>query len=84
MRVSIVSLPAKRSEASIAVSASGDWLARSSIARRISSAQSRSSGVIVTRPSSRAAPASSGSPMADLQRSIGVASSENRVAIRVR
>ena len=56
MRVSIVSAPPKRRFASRPVSASGDRLARSSSAMRISSAQSRSSGVAVTRPSASRRP----------------------------
>src|SRR5262252_905937 len=52
--VSSVSSPANRKLASSPVSASGDKDARSSIAIRISSSQSRSSGVTVTRPSSSA------------------------------
>ena len=63
MRVSIVSGPPKRRFASSPVSASGDRLARSSSAMRISSAQSMSSGVAVTRPSADAAAASSGAPI---------------------
>src|SRR2546427_4072644 len=50
MRVSMVSLPEKRRFASMPVSASGERLARSSIAMRTSSSQSRSSGGTVTRP----------------------------------
>ena len=57
-----VSGPAKRRLASMPVSASGDRLARSSMARRISSSQSSSSGATVTRPSVSAASASSGLP----------------------
>ncbi len=60
MRVSIVSATPKRRFASMPVNASGDRLARSSSAMRISSAQSRSSGAAVTRPSASAASASSG------------------------
>src|SRR5437879_9383333 len=63
MRVSVVSLPEKRRFASMPVRASGERLARSSIAMRTSSSQSRSSGVKVTRPSSEASLASSFSPM---------------------
>src|SRR5215813_6918534 len=46
------SFPAKRKLASIPVSASGERLARSSIAIRISSSQSKSSGATVTSPAS--------------------------------
>ena len=63
--VSIVSGPANRRLASIAVSASGEKLARSSRNRRISSSQSRSSSARVTRPSASASAASSGRPMSD-------------------
>ena len=62
--VSAVSGPAKRRLASMPVSASGEKLARSSMTSRISSAQSRSSGVWVTRPSRVAAAASRSSPAA--------------------
>ena len=64
MRVSMVSAPAKRRFASMPVSASGDRLARSSMAMRTSSAQSMSSGAKVTRPSSSATAACSLSPIA--------------------
>src|SRR5882724_670666 len=60
--VSVVSAPGKRRLASIPVSASGERLARSSIARRSSSSQSRSSGATVTRPSSMASSARSAAP----------------------
>src|SRR5712691_9330687 len=63
MRVSVVSLPEKRRFASMPVRASGERLARSSIAMRTSSSQSRSSGVKVTRPSLAASWASSFSPI---------------------
>ena len=52
MRLSIDSRPAKRRFASMPLNASGDIDARSSTAMRTSSAQSSSSGVAVTRPSS--------------------------------
>src|SRR5258705_2994263 len=57
--VSVVSAPGNRKLASIPVSASGERLARSSIASRISSSQSRSSGAKVTRPNSIAPTAAS-------------------------
>src|SRR6266850_74712 len=63
MRVSMLSLPEKRRFASMPVRASGERLARSSIAMRTSSSQSRSSGVNVTRPNPEASLASSFSPV---------------------
>src|SRR5438128_2944091 len=60
--VSIVSGPAKRRLASMPVSASGDRLARSSMASRTSSSQSISSGANVTSPASSAVSASMASP----------------------
>src|SRR5437899_4627181 len=54
IRVSGVSFGPNRKLASRPVSASGDCAARDSIAWRISSSQSRSSGAAVTRPASRA------------------------------
>src|SRR5262249_38333552 len=60
--VSELSAPGKRRLASIPVSASGERLVRSSMARRSSSSQSRSSGATVTRPSSIAASGPSPSP----------------------
>src|SRR6185437_10615438 len=82
MRVAMVSGPAKRKLASRPESASGDRLARSSTATRISSSQSSSSGAKVTRPSAIAAAASSGSPWRAARASTGAASPQNRVSKR--
>src|SRR5262249_38789525 len=56
--------PANRRLASIPDSASGENPARSETSRRISSAQSRSSGVAVTRPRPAASAAASSLPLA--------------------
>src|SRR5256885_561935 len=82
MRVSMVSLPEKRRFASMPVSASGERLARSSIAMRTSSSQSRSSGVKVTKPSSEASLASSFSPMRLRAASIGFGSPQKCALMR--
>src|SRR6185437_3575083 len=83
-RVAMVSGPAKRKLASSPVSASGDRLARSSMARRISSSQSSSSGVTVTRPSASDVAASSGLPTCSAILPSGAASPPNRLARRAR
>ena len=54
MRVSMLSFWAKRKLASKPVKLSGDIAARSSTAKRISSAQSMSSGAAVTKPKAKA------------------------------
>src|SRR5437773_1582482 len=82
MRVSMVSLPEKRRFASMPVSASGERLARSSIAMRTSSSQSRSSGVKVTKPSSEASLASSFLSMRSRAVSMGFDSPQKCALIR--
>src|SRR5229473_988293 len=83
MRVSMVSGPAKRRLASRPLSASGDRLARSSTATRISSSQSSASGAKVTRPSDRAASATRCSPWRAASAATGASSPQNRVWSRV-
>src|SRR5712692_610317 len=82
MRVSMVSLPGKRRFASMPVSASGERLARSSIAMRTSSSQSRSSGAKVTKPNSEASSASSLSPVRVRAASIGFDSPQKWALMR--
>src|SRR5882762_3055670 len=76
-----VSAPGNRRLASIPVSASGERLARSSIARRISSSQSKSSGATVTRPNSIAFSAANRSPIAFFNPESFASLPLNRVAI---
>src|SRR6266480_1281090 len=70
IRVSSVSPGPKRRFASSPVSASGDCAARDSMAWRISSSQSRSSGAAVTRPASSASRAESFFPISPRSASI--------------
>src|ERR1039458_6854933 len=82
--VSVVSAPGKRRLASMPVSASGESAARSSIAIRISSSQSRSSGATVMRPSSRALAGPSSLPLASTAPAMDRALPLNRVSRRPR
>src|SRR5258708_20612574 len=75
-----VSAPGKRRLASIPVSASGERLARSSIARRISSSQSKSSGATVTTPNSIAFSAANFFPISFFRAASFASSPLNRVA----
>src|SRR5882762_5100543 len=79
--VSKVSAPGKRRLASIPVNASGERLARSSIARRISSSQSKSSGATVINPSVSASPAANCFPISFFRGASLSSSPLNRVAI---
>src|SRR5882757_7950534 len=80
--VSIVSGPAKRSDASIPVNASGEKAARSSLAIRTSSSQSISSGANVTSPNSSASSACRSSSIRPRNSSRWFGSSIKRVSSR--